>query len=1009
MRISEILSKTEQLDFDNPPKLDIIAQKKYFALPKDIESWLTTVSSPTNMVGFVLSLGYACCRGKFYLPKTFSQSDIIFVCKKLKLNPKSIDFTAYSPSTFAYHKQKIRDYLQITPLNDNSMQIFEETIRDKISKSQALKQVLYEVADIFKTRKIEVPTYNRFAMVISAESSKFEIHLATTIEALLSKTQREALDALLKADEDNNYTLTKLKTINQERTPAAINQSVRDFQLIESIYLVISPAIISLGLHIDTIKQFATWLRKASFHQIQQLNANKRYLHLICFINHQYCLRQDILADILLLSVRNSENAVSKEQKSLAYKHSELYEQAFNFMSNSRTSYRELIKQIEGVVKSASIPDAEKIIKIDHLLNNYRVQQPENDSSENEIKNNLGNLQSHNYYTILTSASQKLQNRVANIMRYLSFEENDTAIYKAIKHYQAKEGNITKTVPSDFMEIVEQDALEDDSGKFSVSLYKALLYIHVANALKSGVISLKPSYRYLSLENYLYPLEKWQKDKTNLLKEAELSQFQDFSQLLIQLQKILDEHFNLTNKNIISGSNTYVKFDNKQKVVITTPKVEKPNMKQMASLFLECKYTPILKVLNDIQQVTNYLSCLRHLSVKDKQVLPDIQVFYAAILALGCNIGVSKIANASRGISEDVLQNLVNWHISLDNIYQANKLVLEFLDKLSLAHIYRKDTAKLHTSSDGRKIGVSVESLNACYSYKNFGNGMGISNYSFVDELNRLFYATAISPDQEHAHVIDGLTHNKSIKSDMHSTDTHGYSDAIFAVMYLLGIDFAPRIKGLKHSILYSFVTKKTYEEQGFKVLPERYIDVKLIEAQWDNILRLVATIKLNEVTASQIFKRLNSYSKQHPLYCALKEFGRIIKTIFILRYINDVELRQSIQKQLNRIELSNKFSNAISFDNNHELQFGSKEEQDIAINCQRLIQNIIVLWNELFLSDKLASTEIGKARQQLIAIIMNGSTLSWGHLNFLGEYDFTNNEPTEVTFDLEKILTLQI
>ena len=112
-------------------------------------------------------------------------------------------------------------------------------------------------------------------------------------------------------------------------------------------------------------------------------------------------------------------------------------------------------------------------------------------------------------------------------MRHIAFEENDTAIYKAITYYQAKDGNITKTAPSDFMSLVEQDALEDDSGKFSVSLYKALLYIHVANALKSGVISLKPSYRYLSLENYLYPLVKWQKDRVNLLNEAELSQFQD--------------------------------------------------------------------------------------------------------------------------------------------------------------------------------------------------------------------------------------------------------------------------------------------------------------------------------------------------------------------------------------------------------------------------------------------------------------------------------------------------
>ena len=71
------------------------------------------------------------------------------------------------------------------------------------------------------------------------------------------------------------------------------------------------------------------------------------------------------------------------------------------------------------------------------------------------------------------------------------------------------------------------------------------------------------------------------------------------------------------------------------------------------------------------------------------------------------------------------------------------------------------------------------------------------------------------------------------------------------------------------------------------------------------SILRFVATIKLKQTTASQLFKRLNSYSNQHPLYQALKEFGRIIKTLFILRYIDDVKLRRSIEKQLNKLPRS--------------------------------------------------------------------------------------------------------
>jgi TnpA family transposase len=72
---------------------------------------------------------------------------------------------------------------------------------------------------------------------------------------------------------------------------------------------------------------------------------------------------------------------------------------------------------------------------------------------------------------------------------------------------------------------------------------------------------------------------------------------------------------------------------------------------------------------------------------------------------------------------------------------------------------------------------------------------------------------------------------------------------------------------------------------------------------------QLVVTIKLKQATASDIFRRLNSYSKQNSLYTALKAFGRIIKTLFILRYIDDVDLRMAIEAQLNQVELANRFT----------------------------------------------------------------------------------------------------
>jgi TnpA family transposase len=130
------------------------------------------------------------------------------------------------------------------------------------------------------------------------------------------------------------------------------------------------------------------------------------------------------------------------------------------------------------------------------------------------------------------------------------------------------------------------------------------------------------------------------------------------------------------------------------------------------------------------------------------------------------------------------------------------------------------------------------------------------------------------------------------------------------------------------------------YEEQGHLLLPDRTIREAYIEEQWDDVLRFIATIRLKVTTASQLFKRLNSYSKQHPLYRALKEFGRIPKTHFILKYSDVFQFRQAIEKQLNKVEVSNKFSKAVSFGHSQEFLQSEKEDQEIAEACRRLIKD---------------------------------------------------------------------
>jgi TnpA family transposase len=234
---------------------------------------------------------------------------------------------------------------------------------------------------------------------------------------------------------------------------------------------------------------------------------------------------------------------------------------------------------------------------------------------------------------------------------------------------------------------------------------------------------------------------------------------------------------------------------------------------------------------------------------------------------------------------------------------------------------------------------------------------------------------------------------NDVVKSNIHSTDTHGYSEAIFGVTHLLGISYAPRIKNLKKQNLYIFKSRKDTNRSDWKITPDKYVSEELIEDNWDEFLRLIATIKLKETTASDIFRRLNSYSKQHTLYKVMKAFGQIIKSLFILRYLDDLELRQAIEKQLNKVELANRFTRAVAVGNPREFTQAEKEEQEIAEACNRLIKNCIICWNYLYLSQKLTLAETEEDKERLLASITTHSMSSWGHINLLGEYDFSDEK----------------
>ena len=129
----------------------------------------------------------------------------------------------------------------------------------------------------------------------------------------------------------------------------------------------------------------------------------------------------------------------------------------------------------------------------------------------------------------------------------------------------------------------------------------------------------------------------------------------------------------------------------------------------------------------------------------------------------------------------------------------------------------------------------------------------------------------------------------------------------------------------------------------------------------------------------------------RHSFCRATKAFGQIIKSRFILRYIDQVELRQAIEKQLNRVELANSLTRAVAVGNPRGLEHAEKSEQEIAESCNRLIKNCIICWNYLYLTRQVEAARTLEERNRILRMISVHSPPSWAHFNMLGEYDFSN------------------
>lgn len=409
----------------------------------------------------------------------------------------------------------------------------------------------------------------------------------------------------------------------------------------------------------------------------------------------------------------------------------------------------------------------------------------------------------------------------------------------------------------------------------------------------------------------------------------------------------------------------------------------------------------ITDLLAEVATWTQFPDCFTHL--RSGETAADGRVLMAGLLADGLNLGLTRMAEACSIASLGQIAWMSDWHIREETYLLALRCLVNQQQREPFAVHFGAGTA---SSSDGQffqaaGFGRDASDLNAHYSQK-----PGFKIYTHLSDRYGPFFTKVIAATASEAlHVLDALLYHQSeVTVRRHHTDGGGDSDHVFALCSMLGFQFAPRIPGLKHRRLYSFDKPSTYP--ALEPMIASRINIALIRAHWSEILRVIASIRTGTVTASLIMRQLASHPRQNGVAAAIRELGRLERTLFTLDWIDDPELRRTTGQELNKGEARNSLARAVFIHRLGEIRDRTYENQQHRASGLNLLVTAIILWNTRYLESAVAALrQCEDVPDHLLAHL---SPLGWEHVNLTGDYVWGNSQiPSENTVGLRPLRSI--
>ena len=897
-----------------------------------------------------------------------------YLTHQLELEPVLIVSPPDRKATEYHYRQIIQEQLGLRDFDNDIEQTLQSWIEQHIQKDFPTQEWLVEQAEKYlSAQKIVLPAKNYLGRKIAYFRIEAQKSLYEKIAQRIPDKMIEKLDELILPLK--SPILIRLQDLKRS-PPAPSVKVMHDYldriEMIQSLHLT---DIDLADIHPHFIEYVYRLANTCDIWELRRMApAAKRYTFIVCFLLESYKTLLDHIIEL------NDKMLVEKERDS---RH-QFNEKSKKSRRQARVSEKIMIEALESLYQHPQ-PNTVTLAEFIASLNKEKIEQAIHDCKEFHWYEEEGILQEldlrYNHLRKYTPRFFQLEFKASTGSEVLI---QSIAILKQLNDGTIK--SLPKETPCSFVPASWKNALFNTDGSLRQRTWELALYYAVKEALAATNLYLPYSRHYRNFWETVYTESVWQEEKPNAY--AQLNLPNQFDTILEKLTIEFKQNMQLAKNNLNKDSFAYLSKEGELKLrrndALEIPVSTRKLRQQIEARMPVIRIEQLLKEVDQVTQFSNQFVPLK--GFYSKSDIPAFHV-HAAILAHATNMGLYGMAHSVEEITLDELRNASRWLIHSDSLKAGNTHLVNAHFKNPFSQIYGDGR---RSSSDAQRYGIRASSLLASYYPRFFGYyDQAISIYTHTSALYSVFNTLVISCGvREATYVLTGLlSHDSLLNPEFHCTDTHGFTYHVFALCYLLGFSFQPRLKDLASQQLFKIDKHMCCGE--LDTLFSDTIDVDLIREQWDNLVKVSASLKNRLAPAHVIIGKLARRVSTDRTAKALIELGKLVKTIFILRYISDLEFRHCIQLQLNRGEHRHYLAQHIFFADQGLFKTNDYEDIMNKSSCLSFVSNAILFWNTLKIEEivnQLTREGYPVSSEDLARI----SPLMFKHIIVHGIYQFT-------------------